>query len=220
VAIVEYAIWWDWDINHLYELEHIWTYVDSNGTVVHAEGSWHGNFRSLRRWQDRRLRLHDDTHPIAYSQPGKHAFAPTEEPFLMIREHVGRKCSAQAEKGGLWITPVCRELIAHYKTPEVDRLVNAYLKTQAFEPAFAWEQTFDVASDILIPWPALEDWIPQRVKWLLTWLRAESSETDRVDHGSQDTVVRRKWSLDRREVASQLQPSQAETQDRPASERR
>ena len=24
---IEYAIWWDWDIEHLYELEHVWVYV-------------------------------------------------------------------------------------------------------------------------------------------------------------------------------------------------
>jgi hypothetical protein len=24
---IEYAIWWDWDIQHLYELEHIWVYI-------------------------------------------------------------------------------------------------------------------------------------------------------------------------------------------------
>ena len=22
--VIEYAVWWDWDINHLYELEHLW----------------------------------------------------------------------------------------------------------------------------------------------------------------------------------------------------
>src|SRR5690606_40547573 len=26
-AVIEYAFWWDWDIQHLYELEHAWVYV-------------------------------------------------------------------------------------------------------------------------------------------------------------------------------------------------
>ena len=28
--VIEYAIWWDWDIGHLYELEHIWLKLDAN----------------------------------------------------------------------------------------------------------------------------------------------------------------------------------------------
>ena len=38
---IEYAIWWDWDIGHLYELEHVWVYVDDGGRVVRCEASWH-----------------------------------------------------------------------------------------------------------------------------------------------------------------------------------
>ncbi|HEY8422781.1 MAG TPA: hypothetical protein VIL05_13740 [Thermoclostridium sp.] len=26
--VIEYAIYWDFDIQHLYELEHVWIYVD------------------------------------------------------------------------------------------------------------------------------------------------------------------------------------------------
>ena len=26
--VIEYAIWWDWDIQHLYELEHVWLKLD------------------------------------------------------------------------------------------------------------------------------------------------------------------------------------------------
>src|SRR6476659_4107068 len=29
--VIEYAIWWGWDINHLYELEHVWVFVDAAG---------------------------------------------------------------------------------------------------------------------------------------------------------------------------------------------
>src|SRR5690606_39325258 len=28
--VIEYAIYWDWDIGHLYELEHAWVYLDQN----------------------------------------------------------------------------------------------------------------------------------------------------------------------------------------------
>jgi putative hydrolase of the HAD superfamily len=65
---IEYAIWWDWDIHHLYELEHIWVYLDANGKVVRVEGSWHGKFNELA------LQIEGD-HPVVLSEPGKHACA-------------------------------------------------------------------------------------------------------------------------------------------------
>ena len=34
VLAIEYALWWDWDIQHLYELEHVWVMLDAAGTVV------------------------------------------------------------------------------------------------------------------------------------------------------------------------------------------
>ena len=171
---IEYSIWWDWDIQHLYELEHVWTYVNVGGAVVHAEGSWHGDFGTIRRWRDGSLPLYNDSHPTVYSQPGKHAFAPTEETFVMVmKDYIRRQCSVQSDKWGLMVKSILEDTITPFKTPETDRLVNAYLKTQAFEPAFAWEQPFDVTADMLIPWPTLADWIPKRIDWLLTWLRSE-----------------------------------------------
>ena len=45
---IEYAIWWDWDIGHLYELEHVWVYVDERGDVARCEASWHGGQHDMR----------------------------------------------------------------------------------------------------------------------------------------------------------------------------
>ncbi|MFL7808131.1 MAG: HAD family hydrolase, partial [Anaerolineae bacterium] len=71
---IEYAIWWDWDIGHLYELEHVWVFVDAAGRVVRGEASWHGGYHDMRH--DGALALEGD-HLAIYSEPGKHAFAPT-----------------------------------------------------------------------------------------------------------------------------------------------
>ena len=37
-AVVEYAVWWDWDIQHLYELEHIWVYLSADGELGGGRG--------------------------------------------------------------------------------------------------------------------------------------------------------------------------------------
>ena len=41
---IEYTIFFYYDIQHLYELEHIWVYVGHDGNVCGCEGSYHGKY--------------------------------------------------------------------------------------------------------------------------------------------------------------------------------
>ena len=72
--VIEYAIYWDFDIQHLYELEHVWVYVGKEGQIIDAEASFHGRY--LKALLRDRSNIEDDTHIRLYSQPGKHAFLP------------------------------------------------------------------------------------------------------------------------------------------------
>src|SRR5690606_38814 len=45
--IIEYAIYWDWDIGHHYELEHAWVFLDANERVRKVEASWHGRYHVI-----------------------------------------------------------------------------------------------------------------------------------------------------------------------------
>ena len=173
---IEYAIWWDWDIQHLYELEHTWTYVGGNGDVVYAEASWHGGFAPAVL-DDGRVPLAsgDCCHPVVYSQPGKHAFVPVPDPLLEIREGTERSCGPKAGSTGLLVTDLFKGILDSRKTPEADALANAYLKTHAFTPAFVWDKDVLVTRDMLIPWPALFAWIPARIDWCLAQLRAATN---------------------------------------------
>ncbi len=170
---VEYAIWWDWDITHLYELEHIWTFVGAGGDVVHGEASWHGDFKGLGEWQeDGRTQLYDGTHPVAYAQPGKHAFTANVRTFHIMASHVRERCSVGAGAAGLLVTDIFKDVLTPFKTQDNDALVQAYLEAHAFEPAFEWNKVFEVTVGHLVPWHVLEEWIPRRVEYLLTCLRA------------------------------------------------
>ncbi len=164
---IEYAIWWDWDIGHLYELEHTWTYVDAAGRVVFAEASWHGGFAPAVLDDGHVPLAPGSFHPIVYSQPGKHAFVPTPEPLLEIQDDTRRSCTAKAGKDGLLVTPLFKGILDSRKTLQADGLVAAYLKTRAFEPAFVWDQDVLISLDMLVPWPVLSAWIPARIDWVL-----------------------------------------------------
>lgn len=171
VRAVEYALWWDWDIGHLYELEHAWTFVGPNGEVVAVEASWHGMYGQL---ENDGKPVVDGGHPVLLAQPGKHAMAATLEPFEEIREWAEQDAGPEAGKGGV----LAAELFASKlpKTPANDALVASHLRKLAFVPSWNFTRRFVVTRDMLVPWPALAEWIPARVTWLLEELQKSADE--------------------------------------------
>ncbi|MCX7668618.1 MAG: glycerophosphodiester phosphodiesterase family protein, partial [Anaerolineae bacterium] len=166
---IEYAIWWDWDIGHLYELEHVWVYVDAAGRVVRARASWHGEHRDMRL--DGHLAL-DGDHVVVFSEPGKHAFAPTPAWFRERRAQFKRsETSALAGVGGVLVAPYIAGQVR--STPLAQRLVHTYLASCGFEPSWDFSREFVIRPEMLIPWPALCAWMPQRVNAILDRLAAE-----------------------------------------------
>lgn len=164
---IEYAIWWDWDIVHLYDLEHIWVFLDKKGQVVRGEASWHGNYDNMGANDG--LPLTDERLTL-FSEPGKHALAPMVAGLQDEAERTRQLCRQMAGSGGLLITPLFKELTS-LKTPEVDRLVYTFLQSHAFEPSFEFSRSFSISAEILIPWPALYRWIPERLAWLIGSLK-------------------------------------------------
>jgi glycerophosphoryl diester phosphodiesterase len=165
---IEYAIWWDWDITHLYELEHIWVFVGNDGRVVRGEASWHGRHHSMAL--DGKLPLEGER-MVVLSQPGKHAFAPGRDWFAAPdqRRVIHRLATRWAGAGGVWITPLFEGKITS-RTPYANTLVRTYLERRAFEPSWDFSQRFVIGEELLVPWPALQAWIPNRVAWWVSEL--------------------------------------------------
>ncbi len=163
VRAIEYALWWDWDIGHLYELEHVWTFIGASGQVVAVEASWHGMFGPAEGV------TFEETHPILFAQPGKHAMAASSEPFNEIRAWAEQEAGPDAGKDGLLENEMFRNAL--HKTPEADAKVRAYLKARAFTPTWNFTKRMPVTRDMLVPWNAMRDWVPPRVAWWLTQIQ-------------------------------------------------
>jgi glycerophosphoryl diester phosphodiesterase len=103
---------------------------------------------------------------VLYSEPGKHAFAPTPEWFQERRRRFKRsETSALAGVSGVLMTYYLEGRVVC--TPLADLLVRSYLARKAFEPSWDFSQVFEFEPGMLVPWPALADWIPTRVNdWL------------------------------------------------------
>ncbi len=165
---IEYAIWSDWDIGHLYELEHVWVYLDAAQTIVGCEASWHGFYHSMA--VDGVLRM-EDGHPVVYSAPGKHAFAPAPEFFdESIRAECERECGPLAGKGGLLVTHLYLEALQ--KHPTDDQRIRDYLRRRAFTPSWHFTRRCVITAELLATWRELDAYIPSRVRWWLEQLAA------------------------------------------------
>lgn len=180
---IEYAIWWDWDIQHLYELEHIWIYVEEDGSIAEAEASWHGRYHQMR---DESGRLPTCEGRLAlYSEPGKHAFAPAPGWLLQRKATTLASCGVRAGAMGLHVTPLFVGVILD-DTPLSNRLVHTWLERQQFEPGFAFNKSFDLRSAIFVRCAQLLDWIPARVSaWLAclaTTIPPEERRVLRIAH--------------------------------------
>ena len=169
-AVIEYALWTDWDIQHLCELEHVWSYVDDAGRLIHAEASWHGEWVPLV--QAGHLSA-EGNRPVAFAQPGKHAMSPDPRVFTEIDAYrllVTRE-SRPPSRGGLHVVEMMRGRLR--PTVRGDALARAYLHTRAFEPTFRFGVRWDARLAPFEPAERLVDGIPGRIRTVLQRLAAD-----------------------------------------------
>lgn len=184
--VVEYAIWWDWDIQHLYELEHIWLKLDANDQVVGVEASAHGGIFPMTI-SDGALPL-DEGRVTLVSAPGKHAFSATPEGQLPAAEITSVSCQELAGRGTILVNDMFRDALAGL-TAEDHRVVKRYLQARAFLPSFQFNQRFDLSTVEFSSWADLAAWIPGRVKAVLAEVREQQPLLKAVFLDSGDTLV-------------------------------
>ncbi|NMI05514.1 hypothetical protein HF638_16170 [Paenibacillus sp. SZ31] len=155
--VIEFAIWWDYEIGHLYEMEHVWIYVGHDGEVVDCEASFHG--KVLRGLLKDRVNV-VGRHVCLYSQPGKHAFSPLPVVFELLPD-LYSAAGTKAGCDGLLVNDLFR---GYYETNEqIDAQVTSYLQTKAFVPSMEFEE-YLLKPEMFMTWDQLFDIIPQRIK--------------------------------------------------------
>lgn len=157
---LEYAVYWDWDIGHLYDLEHIWIHAGPDGRLAGAEASFHGRYlRSIlpdrRNVQENRL--------VLYSQAGKHAFSPLPELFSLLPDSEATTTTLAGEAGFL-VTGIFEGILT--KTEAADSFARTFLRNKAFRATGCYsEWSFD--PEMFMGWEDLARFIPRRLGALL-----------------------------------------------------
>ena len=184
--VIEYAIWWDWDIQHLYELEHVWLKLGADDAVIGVDASAHGKLYSMRR-ADGSLPV-EEGRVTLYSEPGKHAFHASDEAILERRDWLTTSCTSMTSAGHVLINAMFRDVFADVSASD-HRAVRRYLQNRAFVPAFDFSQSFDTAGLDYMSWPDLHDFIAARVPQILAQVRADQPLIKAVLLDSGDTLV-------------------------------
>lgn len=168
---IEYAWYYDYDIQHLYDLEHIWVYVEKEGNVCGCEASFHGRFYNMMLPG---IDICPEGNQVyLYVQPGKHAFMPNPEMFHLFLSY-DTCCASQAGLDGI-LTPdeIIEGLPEH--TEADDRETECYIKEKyGFHPAEKYE--LYKQSIPLMKWEEMKLKIPQRMKKCMEEIRC-SRET-------------------------------------------
>ena len=167
---VEYACYFDYDIGHMYDLEHVWVTVSPEGEVLDAQGSFHGKYLSVLvpDWPGSIPPENGRVH--AFCQPGKHAFLAAGEITRLFPNWYG--CCARAEGGVLLGNPFCA---AHSPTGEDlftptdadNRRAARYLREElSFAPTLDFSRAEIPDAGLFMTWPELFERIPG-------WIAAE-----------------------------------------------
>ncbi|WP_231574810.1 hypothetical protein [Paenibacillus sp. FSL R7-0273] len=158
-AVIEYAVYYDYDIQHLYDLEHIWVYIARDGEVADVEASFHGKY--LKGLLHGRTNL-SGTRSSLYVQPGKHALSPMPEVFGLLPGYAA--CTQEAAGAdGLIYGDCFRGLLASDEA--ADQKVRQYLQTCRFTPSGVYEYwEYAHREELFVSWDELFAEIPERVR--------------------------------------------------------
>lgn len=157
-TVIEYAVYYDYDIQHMYDLEHVWIFIDKDGGILDAEASFHGKY--LKSLLKDRSNLCGSRVGL-YIQPGKHAFSPIPDLFQLLPNYV----SCTQEEAGADGLIYGDFLDGRISTDEStnDRIRN-YLQTHRFEPSLIYtEWEYAERTDLFISWEKLCNEIPFRI---------------------------------------------------------
>ena len=178
--VIEYAYYWNYDIQHGYDLEHIWVTVGKDGRVMNAEGSFHGAYLNLFAPDLTCARPPIGDSVEAFCQPGKHAFLPNGQLFRLIPGWF-ESCNAHCGGAILIGNPFSAQYsptrkICASPTQEENQQCERYIKEHlAFEPSMEFTMTMPETVEYM-PWPELYAKIPE-------WIRDECARVKKIYEG-------------------------------------
>ncbi|MHA1820009.1 MAG: hypothetical protein ACTSU2_08155 [Promethearchaeota archaeon] len=167
--VIEYAFYYHADIGHIYELEHVWAYLDKENNLIGIKGSRHG-MPTVEYANPDDIKYYKG-HPYLFASPGKHANYTS--PREMHRRVLIRECTERTAKGVMKDIPFFTKedwyrIMKVY--PDPNYLAETFRKKYAFTPSFKFNRYCFPGKEDLIPWDELRQRIPMYIAEFLKML--------------------------------------------------
>lgn len=176
----EFAIFWDYDIGHVYDLEHIWVHV-TDGKPISVEATFHGSRHDVEL-NPRGGR------PVVWCEAGKHAHFRDAWHRDDMAEATRYMCGTSAGIEGVHLGNPFAKGFGEV-TAQDHRLARLFLKRLQFSPALGRGLAFDLTDVPFVPWDAMPDWIGARMRRNLDRLRADVPHMPAIFFDCGDTLV-------------------------------
>lgn len=182
-CVIEYELWFDYDIQHLYELEHVWVYVAKDGSVEKVEGSFHGKYLNQADLDTGSVPLDESGRICLYLQPGKHAVLPDPRLVRLVPQW-RESCAQLAGADGVPLPEMFQDRMA-VPDERTQELVHRYIRKRfSFEPSLRFLPFFPERSlpekELLLPWEKLKESVPGRLEAELARIREEEEDAEGV----------------------------------------
>jgi FMN phosphatase YigB (HAD superfamily) len=182
---IEYAIWYDWDIGHLFDLEHVWVHLGADGAVTAVDASVHGRRQRMRLIHG--LPELRSGRPVLYPEPGKHAhWVDPVQIDPQTRQRLAVVCGPLAGHEGVQLGNHFAQSGAFKVMPADHRLARLRMRQHAFVPSFDFTRPSEPE---LLAWPELADRIPRRIATILAELPNTEPHLKAVFFDCGDTLV-------------------------------
>ena len=181
-TVIEYAIYWDYDIKHVYDLEHVWVHLDTADKIVAVEGTRHGQRIAMPA-------AVQDNRAVLVVEPGEHAMFTAAGELQDRADRTRDNCTAGAGNGGIHVKNLFGAAAFGDPAPRAHRLARLHLHRHAFTPAFDAAVPVDCRDLPLLPWPDLAAWIPRRIRDLCAGLPRHVPHLAAVFLDCGDTLV-------------------------------
>jgi len=184
--VIEYAVYYDWDIGHLYDLEHIWVHVGPDGSVTRVEASAHGGRKLMDAGSG--LPQMSGDRPIVYAEAGKHAhWASPSHLFDGDRQKLTYLCGPLAGVEGVHLGNPFAARGDIDATPRDHRIARLKMVGDAFTPSHLYRPLNTAPA--LCPWAEMEAFIPSRVRDALARAAADNKHLAAVFLDCGDTLI-------------------------------
>lgn len=183
---IEYAIYYDWDIGHLFDLEHVWVHLDALGEIQRVEASSHGGRLIMDAGAGGAAMR--DGRPVVYVEAGKHAhWAAAGQMQPADRRNLDDLCGPLAGLEGVHLGNAFAKSGLYIASASDHRLARLKMQQDAFAPSHDYVAA--PVEPILMPWLELAAAIPGRVHAELDRLRGEQVHLGAILLDCGDTLV-------------------------------